>query len=134
PRLGRETEAVEMIERVLDDPTLLVSKRQAALFALGRLFDQLARYDEAFRRYQQANKLRPHAFDFGKFVDFGERVLTVFTAPFLESAPRSGSLSELPIFVVGMPRSGTSLVEQILASHPRVFGAGELPAIERLSE
>jgi tetratricopeptide (TPR) repeat protein len=134
PRLGRETEALEMLERVLDDPTLLASKRQAALFALGKLFDKLGHYKEAFHRYQQANELRPRVFDFGQFMSFTERVLAVFDAGFLEAAPRAMHGSELPVFVVGMPRSGTSLVEQILASHPAVFGAGELPAIERLSE
>ena len=134
PRLGRETEAVEMLERVLDDPTLLASKRQAALFALGKLFDKLGRYEDAFRHYQQANELRPRVFDFGQFVSFSERVLAVLDASFLATAPRAMHSSELPVFVVGMPRSGTSLVEQILASHPKVFGAGELPAIECLAE
>jgi tetratricopeptide (TPR) repeat protein len=123
-----------MLERVLNDPTLLASKRQAALFALGKLCDKLGRYEEAFRRYQQANELRPRVFDFGQFVSFSERVLAVFEASFLEAAPHATHGSELPVFVVGMPRSGTSLVEQILASHPAVFGAGELPAIERLTE
>jgi tetratricopeptide (TPR) repeat protein len=134
PRLGREIEAVEMLKHVLGDPTLLASKRQAALFALGKLFDKLGRYEEAFHHYRQGNELNSRAFDPAKFVEFSERVLAVFDTNFLVATPRATHDSELPIFVVGMPRSGTSLVEQILASHPAVFGAGELPAMEKLSE
>src|SRR5579884_4178728 len=49
-----------------------------------------------------------------------------FSAEGIAAAPRSGATSERPVFILGMPRSGTTLVEQILASHPAVFGAGEL--------
>ena len=50
----------------------------------------------------------------------------MFTADFLKRARRADNASELPVFIIGMPRSGTSLVEQILSSHPRIFGGGEL--------
>ncbi len=59
------------------------------------------------------------------------RVKTVFTKDLIAAKSEFGHLTTVPIFIVGMPRSGTTLVEQILASHPKVHGAGELPDIER---
>ena len=56
-----------------------------------------------------------------------DEFIASFDAEFLRRRPAHGSASELPVFIIGMPRSGTSLTEQILASHPAVFGAGEVP-------
>ncbi|MHA3772975.1 sulfotransferase [Verrucomicrobiota bacterium sgz303538] len=132
--LGREKECVAILEQVLADPGLLRSKRQTLLFSLGKLLDNLDQYDEAFARFAEAHALQARAFDFTQFADWITRIAATFTADFLSSAPRSGVHSEVPVFIVGMPRSGTSLVEQILASHPLVFGAGELPHIDRLAQ
>lgn len=60
---------------------------------------------------------------FARYVD---RLMATFTPESLANAAASGNVSELPVFVVGMPRSGTTMVEQICASHSRIFGAGEL--------
>src|SRR5215510_3542561 len=59
-------------------------------------------------------------------------MIATFDPAKLKQFRRGSDRSELPIFIVGMPRSGTSLVEQILASHPQVFGAGELPDIGQM--
>ncbi len=131
--LKREPEAIEALSSILERHDLLLSKRQAALFALGKLLDAQHRYAEAFDSYQRANQSRPRQFLLAEFKAYSLEIQRAFSAGFLASAPRSGLDSRLPLFVVGMPRSGTSLVEQILASHPDVFGAGELPGIERLA-
>jgi tetratricopeptide (TPR) repeat protein len=98
-------------------------------YALGKYFDDVADYPKAFRSFQRANELQRVATQrYSKegrtaFVDDMRRVYTRET---LARAAQGGSDSQRPVFVVGMPRSGTSLIEQIIASHPSARGAGEL--------
>lgn len=133
-RLGEEEKAVAALKGLLARHDLLATKREAALFALGKLCDARGRFSDAFEYYRAANSVRPHAFDLHEFRDYCARVRGTFGKELLRRLPRARNNSALPIFVVGMPRSGTSLVEQILSSHPAVFGAGELTWIDQLSE
>jgi len=98
-------------------------------FALGAVLDRQGNYDQAFHHFQQANRLRRAQFDYDPNQE-QERVSELIAA-FGDILPQAASDSELPVFIVGMPRSGTTLVEQILASHPMVFGAGELDFMQR---
>ena len=99
-------------------------------YALGKYFDDLGRHDDAFHHYRLANELTKHygaVYDGEKLTRRVDELIATFDAGFMRTSPRaSASLSERPVFVLGMPRSGTSLAEQILASHPAVFGAGEI--------
>jgi len=98
-------------------------------FALGKYFDDTRQFDEAFGQYSRANELSKRyggAYDAAKFTQRIDDIMAIFDASFLRDSAEQGSASEAPIFIVGMPRSGTSLTEQILASHPAVFGAGEV--------
>jgi tetratricopeptide (TPR) repeat protein len=98
-------------------------------YALGKYSDDLGRYEQAFHHYRQANELskrygaRYSGEEFSRLVD---RIIGRIDGAFMERCHRQASGSELPVFIIGMPRSGTSLAEQILASHPAVHGAGEL--------
>ncbi len=106
------------------------SHRATLQFAAGTMLDAAGEYDAAFGRFRAANEcLRgPAGVEaLRDFVDGCERHLT--RDVFAERAAR-GHASRRPVFIVGMPRSGTTLVEQILASHPAVAGGGELTAIE----
>ncbi len=99
-------------------------------YAMGKYFDDLAQYEQAFAQYRQANELsRRHraSYDRAQAQQDTDRLVQTCNSRWLERTRSHGVRSDLPVFIVGMPRSGTSLVEQILASHPAVFGAGELP-------
>lgn len=117
----------------VDDPRTSIRDRAALEFALGKMLDEADRFDEAFDHYAKANSLalemRIAAGERESGDAFARRVdesIARLTADFFLGAREWGDRSELPVFIVGMPRSGTSLVEQIAASHPDVFGAGEL--------
>jgi tetratricopeptide (TPR) repeat protein len=98
-------------------------------FAIGKYYDDVGDFDRAFRSYQRANELhklaaRPYRPEVhARFVD---DLIRVYSQEAVARASAGGSGSERPVFVVGMPRSGTSLVEQIIAAHPAAYGAGEL--------
>jgi tetratricopeptide (TPR) repeat protein len=99
-------------------------------YALGKYHDDVGDFARAFRSYRRANELQKMAADpydrqaHERFVDDMKRI---YTREALAQAHAGASDSRRPVFVVGMPRSGTSLVEHIIASHPAATGAGELP-------
>lgn len=126
----RELDRLHAMLRRTDLPA---KQRIAAGFAAGERLDRLDRYDEAFPCFAVANALvreqriaagvRFDAMAVRRLVD---ETIEHCTSAFLDAAAAWGTASELPVLVVGMQRSGTTLVEQILASHPAVVGAGEL--------
>nr|WP_240969521.1 sulfotransferase [Sneathiella limimaris] len=98
-------------------------------FALGKYYEDLKDYKKGFSHYLNANSLKRKTLDYS--VETAENMMLKMEQVFSEESdwPQRtdvGSQSDVPIFVLGMPRSGTTLTEQILASHPEVFGAGEL--------
>jgi outer membrane receptor protein involved in Fe transport/tetratricopeptide (TPR) repeat protein len=123
-----ETAAMEALvaRRAGDDINL------AALhFALGRAREQRNEWARSFEHYAAGNRLRRTAtpFDYGAFESKCERVIAGLDRRFFSAKQGSGITDESPIFIVGLPRSGSTLVEQILASHSRVEGTMELPNI-----
>jgi hypothetical protein len=96
-------------------------------FALAKARDDLGRHAEAFEHWRAANaiKRRLVAYDECMFLGMLDSLARVFTPELIASRCGAGDPSDIPVFVVGMPRSGTSLVEQIIASHPEAYGAGE---------
>lgn len=100
---------------------------------LARLLDVTGEYDRAFSHARAGNELARSTFDIEAYTKFIDSIMNVFTRDFMSNAPRSRDTAEHLIFIVGMPRSGTTLIEQILDSHPQVFGCGELPDIELLA-
>lgn len=132
-RLGNETAAVAWLEGALARTGLSNFERQRVHSALGMIHDKANRFDEAFGHFAQANRLKGGQFDIKGHARYVESLRHTFTRQFLADAPRGDSSTEQPVFIVGMPRSGTSLIEQILASHPAVHGVGELEDIGRLA-
>jgi tetratricopeptide (TPR) repeat protein len=103
-------------------------------FALAKAHADVGQMDDEFRRLLAGNKLKRSLIDYNETLVLEEidRAQLVFTSEFFVRALQGANeLSSKPVFIVGMPRSGTTLVEQILASHPHVFGAGELKSFER---
>ena len=98
-------------------------------YAIGKCFDDLKQYERAFEQYGRANELSKRhraAYDRAQSAQQIDRLIHGCNARWLEGARAHGVGSSRPVFILGMPRSGTSLVEQILASHPDAWGAGEL--------
>ncbi len=122
----QEERAVEVLRRALDVPGLALSHRRELHFELGSRLDALHRYDEAFPHFAEANRLKGAVYDHARQVASTDDLIRAFDTPGFPAYARATNVSELPVFIVGMPRSGTSLLESILASHPAVFGAGEL--------
>jgi tetratricopeptide (TPR) repeat protein len=127
------------IAALADATDLSIEERSAAAFALGKALDDAGRFDEAFAAYERANSMyrsaRSAAGDWFDAVALSrqiDEIIATFTPGFFARVAGWGTRSEVPVFIVGMPRSGTSLVEQIAASHSRVFGAGELLHIGRM--
>lgn len=99
-------------------------------FAIGKYFDDVRSYEKAFESYHLANELTKKfgaTFNRSEFTRQVDRILHAHGRDWLSRVRYQGAPSERAVFIVGMPRSGTSLAEQILASHPAAFGAGELP-------
>ncbi len=97
-------------------------------FALGKLWEDAGEYERAFRHFLEGNRLKRAGsnYDEARQVAFYHNYIRYFDSVFMNSHSGAGTDDELPVFIVGMSRSGTTLVEQILASHPLVHGAGEL--------
>ncbi|MDA1132644.1 MAG: tetratricopeptide repeat protein [Proteobacteria bacterium] len=98
-----------------------------AAFALGHLHDRRGDFDAAFAHFAAGNRVRVRAqpFDIGAHIRRVTELIKTYSPALLARAPDLATKSELPVFVVGMPRSGATLVERMLAAHPDAFGAGE---------
>ncbi len=130
-RLGAAERAT--IEALIADPALPSEARTPLLFGLAQVHDALGEFPRAARLAAEANTrqaaeiaARGQRYDPDAYRGFVDQIVATFGPAFFERVRGWGLDSERPVFVVGLPRSGTTLVEQILASHPRGFGAGEL--------
>ncbi len=124
-RVGRLADAERELSQLLARATLDHRQRRHAQFQLGHICDGLERYAEAFEHFRAGNELGATSFDPESFTATVDDLIATFAAERLAALPRSADHSEQPVFVVGMPRSGTTLVEQILAAHPEVHAGGE---------
>ena len=104
-------------------------------FAMGKALADLGQFEASFRHYKQANDLRGRlvAYDAGSTDALVREIEAMFTPDLLARSAWPGRGAPVPIFIVGMPRSGSTLVEQILASHPLVEGLGELPELKEIA-
>jgi hypothetical protein len=102
--------------------------RIALHFSLGHIYARLSEHERSFQHYLKGNALQRQttAYDEAMWLDVLGRIPKIFTPEFMAARSGYGNPSAQPVFIVGMPRSGTTLVEQILAGHPRVHSCGEI--------
>lgn len=131
-RNGRADHARLLLDEMLSVPGLKRGQQALLRFAAAGLLDQMKQYDDAFAEATRANQLRQPAYDEAGHEREITKLIAYFTRRRLRCLPKASYRDARPVFVVGMPRSGTSLTEQILASHPDVHGAGELDFLSRV--
>lgn len=117
---------LDAIRKKLEDPKLNRVDLTSLHHAAGKILNDLGRYEEAVDQFQASKIAAGHGFDIEAYRRRTDTLIAAFTPHLLKSKAGFGNPSEAPVFIVGMPRSGTTLVEQICASHPDVHGAGEL--------
>ncbi|BCG81397.1 tetratricopeptide repeat-containing sulfotransferase family protein [Mesorhizobium sp. 113-3-3] len=131
-KFTEEPAELKSILAELRNPALDKKSIQQLHHAAGKVLNDLRRYDEAMDHLRQAKRSVPR-FDleaYRRSIDF---MIELFSPQMLAAKAGHGSSSEVPVFVLGMPRSGTTLTEQILASHPDAYGAGELTKLRRIT-
>jgi tetratricopeptide (TPR) repeat protein len=129
---GEYDRAVEVASRHLDRSETNPNARQLLGFTLGRSLEKLKRYDESFLAYKNANEVIASRFDSKSYLRQIETLIEMFSETQLSKLPRSNNQSDLPVFIAGMPRSGTTLVERIIDAHPMGSGAGEIVTTQNL--
>ena len=132
-KFTEEPPELQSIVRELDSPRLKAEGAQSLHYAAGKVLNDLKRYAEAFDHFNKAKQSAGYKFDIDRYRRFVDSTIEIFTPGLFAAASGFGNPSDLPVFVVGMPRSGTTLTEQILASHPGVHGAGELAKLRRVA-
>jgi tetratricopeptide (TPR) repeat protein len=130
-RVSREESALlNGMRELLNRPDLPRSERSLVHYSMGKAMDDLGDYESAMGHFDQANavalSLAKHPFDRAEFKEDIDWVIQTFTQDRIQSLQGYGSESELPVLIVGMMRSGTTLVEQIISSHPEVAAGEEL--------
>lgn len=135
--LADDWAAGAILDRLTEEAGRTSHDRMLAHFALARRLDSLDQPEEAIGHLKSAHRIRAtmrgHPYDRAAAEARLDHLRRTVTRAFVAALAPSGDPSQTPILIVGMPRSGTTLVEQILASHSWVFGAGELPALGRLA-
>ena len=134
-KFAPEDEDIGRLETLLRREKLARTARSGMHFALGKMYDDAGEFDKAFHHFEAGNTVKDvgAGFDAEAFSGDVDRQIATFDRPFFDSRASWGCDSECPVLIVGMPRSGTSLVEQILASHPCIFGAGELKFLHEIT-
>jgi tetratricopeptide (TPR) repeat protein len=132
PAVDRNDEAIELLESLVARPGVSTSNQRSLRFALAKLCDQAGQYDRAFGHAVIGNQLKNMAQNTGAHLTEINRIKAVYSAAAVPALVRSRIASGLPVFIVGMPRSGTSLLEQILSCHSKVFARGESKDVGKL--
>lgn len=122
---------VQPIRALLANPGLTPDDQAQLYFSLGKIHDDCGRHDEAFAYFQQANQIRNAqvAYDAGLVERMTTAIIEIFSRDFLARPLTFASDNRSPLFVVGMPRSGTTLLASILSNHPAIATAGELSTL-----
>lgn len=129
-------EQLPIMEKLLTNPSISEKDAMHCHFALGKIFEDAKSFTKSFEHYIKGNTLKRKmiTYDSQYFSAFVDRLIKIYSINYLQKKNTCGSDSKLPVFIVGMPRSGTTLIEQIVSSHPQAYGAGELLSFERIEK
>ena len=119
---------IKIMEDIYSKKNINESGKISLSFGLGKAFDETRKYEKAVKYYNEGNKLRKNSIKFEIIDEKKEfdNIKRLFNKTFLKNLLNNKNEKISPIFILGMPRSGTSLVEQIISSHSKVHGGGEL--------
>jgi tetratricopeptide (TPR) repeat protein len=123
--------AIEVLERNVKKAAPDNVKRSIG-YTLGQASERLGHYDRAFEAFTMANEHGRRSFSIEATKANTDRLIGACSAQQLQSLPRARHATDLPVFIVGMPRSGTTLIERIIDAHPRAQGGGELDYLPRI--
>ncbi|MGD0191867.1 MAG: sulfotransferase [Rhizomicrobium sp.] len=125
---------IRLMEAQLDRSPASAEQRANLHYALGKAYDDVKAYEKSFQHYSKGNAIRRIGMDYDadETTSMVSRAKAVFTADFFRNRNAAGADSNAPIFVLGLQRAGSTLVEQILGSHSAIEPAGELPFILRV--
>jgi tetratricopeptide (TPR) repeat protein len=131
--VAADPQLAAMVDLARDRDSVPEGDRRQLLFALAKAFADLGQHERSFGYLLEGNALKRQQIGYDEATVLGEfaRIRAVFDRELMDRGQGAGHPSSVPVFILGMPRSGTTLVEQVLASHPKVFGAGELLDFER---
>ena len=136
----------DLIEFTPDDPHLAAmerilaaaqsredSRHTSVLFAIGKAYDDIGQYGKAMEHWRRGAALRRKELDYdeAETLGFFDSIMRLYDADYFANPPFEGNPSALPVFIIGMPRSGSTLVEQIISSHPMAHGGGESKELSR---
>ncbi len=132
--IAKDDEHIQQMLQVLNSNGLPPRGNIFLYYALGKEYEDLERWDESFRNYKLAGDAAATAanHDIQNELDFIDTIIEVCDEPWLTSKPQSQRFDKTPIFIVGLPRTGTTLVERIISSHSEVESIGETLAIENI--
>lgn len=133
-KLDQCSEAENYLKATLESVIVNPEERAMLHFCLGELYDKQGAYDLAFEQFEHANEYKTESYEHSLYSKYIDEFISTFSASAMGNLPITKQMSNQPIFIVGMPRSGTSLVEKILSSHSAVYGAGELRNITEFTE
>jgi len=127
-------EDVRAMESLYANEGISDEQKMHLAFGLGKAYEDLGEHEKSMQFILRATRLKRASFDYSisQEEELFSSIKSTFTTEFFSNREGMGNPDKTPIFILGMPRSGTSLVEQVLASHPEVFGAGELPDVSNL--
>jgi tetratricopeptide (TPR) repeat protein len=125
-------EGIEVLKRSIEENAKTADRAIGLNFGLGRLYERTKSYDQAWESYEKANSAYAPLYDAQNAELATTDLQNTFNAWSLSVMPKATIPTDRPVFIVGMTRSGTTLTEQILSSHPECFGAGELLTLSEL--
>ncbi len=126
-------EAIAQLDQLIDLPETPPEMKRAQLHLRAKACDRMKEYTGASDSAQRANEIGKVDFDPDLYEEQVSALIEVWSKEHMAKFPRAACDSELPVFVAGMPRSGTSLIDQIIDAHPKAGGVGEMAAIEELA-